>query len=453
MMSLAFASLRHRLSSFAASFVAVLLCTLVVGAFATLVETGIADATGADRKALVIMGAVIGGWGGLIALFALVSTLSVGVRRRDVEIGLLRSIGATPGQTRRLVRAETFVVSLAAAALGALLALPAGAALFHWIRDAGMVSASVEFAGGPAALSITAAAVVVVGLAAAGLASRRATGGAARFALASQQVSARLPRWRALVGWSAVAYSVGLGFVTVFVTGHTDNPYDAMQSSGSSSILAGIGLAAVAPTLLRLAARPAGAILERVGPAGHLAAFNAARRAHLLGGVLGPVIVFTGAAAGVLMLEEIDNRTRVLPPDLTAADADMISMLNNVVVAMIAAFAAILVVNAILANIGDRRAEFGRLRLVGATPEQVKAAVTVETAFVAVLGAVLGLVASLATFVPFSIARHEGVVPDGQLWLPGAVAVLAVVLAVVTARQACGRALDGAGAHEALAAL
>ena len=30
----------------------------------------------------------------------------------------------------------------------------------------------------------------------------------------------------------------------------------------------------------------------------------------------------------------------------------------------------------------------------------------------------LGLLASLATIVPFAVARHEGVVPDGQLWLP-----------------------------------
>ena len=155
MTGLAWRSLRHRLPSFSATFVAILLSTLVVGAFATLVETATGPVSGDDRETLIIMGAVIGGWGALIAMFSLVSTLSVAVRRRDVEIGLLRVIGATPRQARRMVRTETAVVALAAALTGAVVAWPAGRALLAMIRDGGLVAPSVEYGGGVAALGAT----------------------------------------------------------------------------------------------------------------------------------------------------------------------------------------------------------------------------------------------------------------------------------------------------------
>ncbi len=59
---------------------------------------------------------VVGGWGSLIVLFSVVSTVGITVTQREVEIGLLRTIGATPRQAKRLVRAETFLVALVASA-------------------------------------------------------------------------------------------------------------------------------------------------------------------------------------------------------------------------------------------------------------------------------------------------------------------------------------------------
>ncbi len=137
---------------------------------------------------------------------------------------------------------------------------------------------------------------------------------------------------------------------------------------------------------------------------------------------------------------------------MTAAEGDTITLLNNVVVGMIAVFAAIMLVNALLAVVGDRAAEFGRLRLVGGTPDQIRASVLAETLLVSGVGAVLGLVASLATIVPFSIARDEGFVPDGQLWLPVVVAAVAVVLTVGAGRIAVRRALGAGSAVEVVAA-
>ena len=66
--------------------------------------------------------------------------------------------------------------------------------------------------------------------------------------------------------------------------------------------------------------------------------------------------------------------------------------------------------------------------------------VLAEARGVACIGVVLGSVASLATVVPFGVARHEGVVPDAQLWVPPLVALAVVALTLGAAWSAVRRA-------------
>ena len=108
---------------------------------------------------------------------------------------------------------------------------------------------------------------------------------------------------------------------------------------------------------------------------------------------------------------------------------------------MIALFAAIMVVNAFAAAIGHRRTELRRLWLLGATPAEVERSVVAEAAIVAAVGVVFGGLASLATIVPFAIARDEGIVPDGQLWLPPCWSSASSALTLGAARGAVRPAL------------
>ncbi|WP_345713278.1 FtsX-like permease family protein, partial [Kineococcus glutinatus] len=175
MTGLALRSLRHRAAASTATFAAVLLGTLLVGSFATLVETATGAVSAADRDTLITMGAVVGGWGAVIVLFSVASTTGVTVRQREAEIGLLRTVGMTPRQGRRLVVAEVALVALVAAAAGALLAAAGGRALLALLRSGDLVSADLPWGGGPASLAVTAAAVVATSVLAALLAARRAT--------------------------------------------------------------------------------------------------------------------------------------------------------------------------------------------------------------------------------------------------------------------------------------
>jgi putative ABC transport system permease protein len=278
---------------------------------------------------------------------------------------------------------------------------------------------------------------------AAALTARRATRGPATVVLRDSGTdTGRMRWWRIAAGVVLIGYGLAMAVVTIAVTADAEDPYAAMQTSGSSSILVGVGLALFAPVLLRLTSAPARPALGR-SASGHLASYNVARRAHLLAAVLAPVIVLTASAIGTLMLVGIDGRTldETLPG---ADDADTITLLNNVVVGMIALFAAIMVVNAFVAVISHRRSELHRLWLIGATPAEVERSVVTEAAIVAAVGVIFGGLASLATIVPFAIARDEGVVPDGQLWLPPLLVVGVVVLTLAAARGAVRPALQKA---------
>ncbi|WP_296603533.1 ABC transporter permease [Nocardioides sp.] len=441
MTGLAWRSLRHRATASVATFVAVLLGTALMGSFAALAASASGPVSTADHDTLTTMGTVVGAWGAIIVLSAVVSTVGITVTQREVEIGLLRTVGATPGQASRLVRAETLLVAALGSALGAGLAWLGGAALLTLLRNTGTVADSVPYSPGLAPLA-TAALVVLVSLLGSGFAARRATRGSASITPSEGRPgTGRLPWWRVAAAVALFGYSAAMAVVTITVTAHDDDPYSAMATSGQLGILVAVGLGCLAPWLLRVlspATRPA---LGR-GAAGYLAAYNARRRSRLLSGVLAPVIVLTASGISVFMIVGTDDRTR---PAGFEDDARTINLLNNVVVGMMVVFAAVVVVNTFAAVVAHRRSELRQLWLLGATPHQVEASVLAEARGVAAIGVVLGALASLVAVIPFGVARHEGVVPDGQLWLPPLVMAAAAALTLLAARSAVRRAHLPAG--------
>jgi putative ABC transport system permease protein len=436
MTGLALRSLRHRSTAFVATFLAVFLGAAMTGSFATLIETATGPVSDADAESLTIMGAVVGGWGAIIVLFSVASTMGITVRQRELEIGLVRTIGGTPQQARRLIRAEAFVVTAVAAVAGAAVASLGGRALLGALRSSGMVGDDVAFGGGVTSLGLTAVGVVATSMLAAAIAGRRATRGPATLVLSEAgNGGCRMAWWRIGIAALLVGGGISMGVITIAVTANDPDPYSAMSTAGSCSIYVGVGLALLSPLLLRWGSRLVGPMLGS-GATGHLAAYNTSRRAHLLGGVLAPVIVLTSGAVGTLMLVGIDGRTITAG---AAEEGETINLLNNVVVGMLSLFAAIMVVNSFAAVISQRRLELERLRLLGATPQQVEGSVVAEAAIVAAVGVVLGAIAALSTIIPFAVARDEGIVPDGQLWLPPLVAVGVVLLTLGAARSAVRR--------------
>ena len=102
------------------------------------------DPGAADRDTLVAIFGVLGGIGGTVALFVVAGTFALAIAQRRRETAVLRALGATPRQVRRLIAAEALIVSVVAAALGALAGRPLALAIVGFLADHGAAPRGFE---------------------------------------------------------------------------------------------------------------------------------------------------------------------------------------------------------------------------------------------------------------------------------------------------------------------
>jgi putative ABC transport system permease protein len=103
----------------------------------------------------------------VVSLFGIVNTLVLTVFERTRELGMLRAIGMTRRQVRRMIRYESVITALIGAALGIVLGVVLGA-LLVWRVD------FIEFALPAGQIVVFALAAIVVGIIAAIFPARRA---------------------------------------------------------------------------------------------------------------------------------------------------------------------------------------------------------------------------------------------------------------------------------------
>ena len=106
----------------------------------------------------------------IVSLFGMVNTLVLAVYERTREIGMLRAVGLTRRQTRRMIRHESVVTALIGAALGLPVGILLAAAVTHALEEYD-VSLSIPVGS----LVVFAAVAIVAGIAAAVLPARRAS--------------------------------------------------------------------------------------------------------------------------------------------------------------------------------------------------------------------------------------------------------------------------------------
>ncbi|MFE7468728.1 FtsX-like permease family protein [Streptomyces sp. NPDC057499] len=183
---------------------------------------GLVVATGADRgdvenpevaaARLDLIGvcASIGGVALLVVLLIVTGLLDVSVRDRTRELAVLRAIGATPRQVRRVIVRETLKAAVPASLLGGLLSLGLGALLHRFMVGQGVLPPGLELVLGPLPVVGALALTVLTAVGSAWLAARHIS--RIRPAKAVSETSAeptRLPRWRMVTG--LVLLAVGLG--------------------------------------------------------------------------------------------------------------------------------------------------------------------------------------------------------------------------------------------------
>jgi len=106
----------------------------------------------------------------VVSLFGMVNTLVLSVFERTRELGMLRAVGLTRRQTRRMVRHESVITALIGAALGLPLGILLAASVTHAIGKYGVAFAFPV--GSIVAFTITA---IVAGILAAVAPARRAS--------------------------------------------------------------------------------------------------------------------------------------------------------------------------------------------------------------------------------------------------------------------------------------
>ncbi len=284
---------------------------------------------------------ITSGLAAFVAVFVVAGTFAYAVAARRRELGLLRAVGATPRQVRRLVLGEALaaavVASLAGGALGTLIAGP----FAHWLARAGIAphGFTAHFILWPVAAA--AGAGLMIALGGAFIAARRA--GRVRPAEALREAAVdrgTMPLARWLAGMTAVGGSVPL--IGVLAAVHSA---DAAALFMPVAMLLVVGFAMLAPALIPplawLLSAPLAASAAATGMLARRSAMTAVRRTAA---TAAPVLVTVGIAGSMLAglgtlttTQQDAARTRISAPVMITPASGAAGLADSTVAAVRAA--------------------------------------------------------------------------------------------------------------------
>ena len=250
---------------------------------------------------LISMAAVFGGLAAMVTVFVVAGTLGLSVQQRQREVALLRAIGATPGQVRRMVLGETLAVSLLATGLACLPAVPLGRRLLAAFAQAKVVPAELAYRSGWIPMLVGAAAATVTALGAAFIAGR----GAARVRPTEALAEAALQRrWFSWIRLLFALLLLGGAVALAVVTGTVMSGKNASSTAIPAAMLVAAGLGLLGPGLTRVVTAVLRWPLRAfTGFPGNLALLNARARSVRLAGAVMPVMLATGLAIAMIYIQ------------------------------------------------------------------------------------------------------------------------------------------------------
>lgn len=253
----------------------------------------------AARVALTSMGGAIGGTALIVAVLVVVGIFSLSVQQRHRELALLRVVGATPCQVRRLIGREALVVGLLSGIPGAVAGIPLADLILRRFIAAGAMPDTVRLTRSAFPVLAAALLTVIAALAAARISARRI----ARISPADALTEAATER----TGIGAVRLLAGLlctagATVITVVLSHLHTEPAAIPVTYLSALLWLIAAALLGPLVVRGAAVLLGVPWRMSTVGGFLAIENSKLRSRRVAAVVSPLALLIGMTATIVLV-------------------------------------------------------------------------------------------------------------------------------------------------------
>ncbi|MGW0663407.1 FtsX-like permease family protein [Streptodolium elevatio] len=271
---------------------------------------------------------LMGGVGAFLSVFAIAGAFGLALLNRAREFALLRVVGATGWQIRRMVSAEALLIAVVAAAPGCLLGVLLARGLRELLVTRAGVPAELVVTVGPGACAAGAGAGVLLSLTASLAASRYATRVRAADALRDADAPARLVTWpRVVAAVLAFAGATALFVLAQHLGGEVGVAFQTLVL-----LLLLVAALLVAAPLTRVLEPPVGGLVALLGGAtGHLAHLNSRAAIRRVAGASAAVLLSVAMAGEVVLvgsvLRDVTGRQArertVADRVLTSADASV----------------------------------------------------------------------------------------------------------------------------------
>ena len=250
---------------------------------------------------LIVLAAVFGGLATMVMLFVVSTTLGLSIQQRQRELALLRAVGTTPRQMRRMVIGEALVISVVATALGCVLGGVFGRWLFDQLASHGVVPSAMAHHSGWIPMVVAIGAGLIGSFFGALIAGRRAARTRPTEALTDAAIQRRWLSWVRVV-FATLAFGGGLALFIVTIAVMT-GPI-AASTAGPSVMLWATALALVSPGITKVVlAVLRWPVRAFSGTAGYLATLSTKTRAVRVAAVVTPIMLATGMATANIYLQ------------------------------------------------------------------------------------------------------------------------------------------------------
>lgn len=260
------------------------------------------DPVAVQRADLISLLATVAAFAAIVAIFVVAGTFAFIVTQRRRELALLRTIGATPAQVRRMIAGEALVIAVIGGSLGCLAGLPLAAPIASALVSHGAAPGGFHPSGNPVPFVVAFATGLAVAEAAVVTAAWRAARvrPAEAFLEASVEPAGLGPaRW--VAGLAAAAGGAAL-IILVPVGG---------ALAGPAALCLAIGAALLSPVVLGL---PAAALSWPLragrGAPGLLASAAVATNRRRAGAVAAPIVLVV-ALAGTQVIADATTRATI----------------------------------------------------------------------------------------------------------------------------------------------